>query len=115
MWEGLYAPTKFSMGPQINKPGYAALRRFRKSAAGADYFLTTTLQVRGRGLEANTLQREVQNQWQRLQDEKLWQIRTAVVMPDHVHLLVSLGPETELAACLRLFKGRVRPFYAAMD
>lgn len=49
------------------------------------------------------------SQWQRLQDERLWQIRTAVIMPDHVHLLVGLGPESGLPACVRLFKGRVAP------
>jgi putative transposase len=92
-----------------DKPGYAALRRFRHSAAGAEYFLTTNLSTHGSGLEAKALLSEIWSQWARLQDEELWLIRTAIVMPDHVHLLISLGPAAELAACMRLFKGRVTP------
>ena len=94
---------------QSDKPGYAALRRFRNSIGGAEYFLTTNLQVRGSGLETENLRSAILSLWQRLQDEEYWQIRTAVVMPDHVHLLLCLGSEAELAAGMRLFKGRVTP------
>lgn len=32
-----------------------------------------------------------------------------MVMPDHTHLLVTLGDRTELSAAIRLFKGRLAP------
>jgi REP element-mobilizing transposase RayT len=38
-----------------------------------------------------------------------WYVRTAVVMPDHLHLLISLGQEVALPAVVRLFKGRTAP------
>jgi REP element-mobilizing transposase RayT len=90
------------MNQQSNKPGYAALRRFRNSTAGADYFLTINLQARGSGVETETLRGALWNQGQRLQDEQFWQIRTSVIMPDHVHLLVSLGSAGGLADGMRL-------------
>jgi putative transposase len=34
-----------------------------------------------------------------------WRVRTAIVMQDHVHLLVTLGGEAELSKVVRLFKG----------
>ena len=92
---GALCPDWNPLNDQNEKPGYAALRRFRHSVAGAEYFLTTNLQARGSGLEVEALRDTIQNQWQRLQDEQFWQIRTAVVMPDHVHFLVSLGPAAE--------------------
>jgi REP element-mobilizing transposase RayT len=39
--------------------------------------------------------------------EGIWQVRTAVVMPDHLHLLVVLQTSDGLAAAMRLFKGRL--------
>ena len=97
------------MNPPPHQPGYAALRRFRHALSGAEYFVTTNLLVRGSGLEAEVLRNEIQNQWLKLQNEQLWQVRTAVVMPDHVHLLLNLGSGGSLADCIRLFKGRLSP------
>ena len=101
-------PEKTMSGPN-EKPGYSALRRFRHSAAGAEYFITTNLQVRGTGLEEAGLRDQIKGQWMKLQNEGIWQVRTAVIMPDHVHLLVELGLEAELAGCMRLFKGPLTP------
>lgn len=97
------------MDDKAEKPGYASLRRFRNSLPGADYFLTANLAQRGHALEAPTLMAEIRKQWSRVEEDGLWSVRTAVVMSDHVHLLVNLGPTAELATCLRLFKGRMTP------
>lgn len=45
----------------------------------------------------------------RLEDELAWKLHCAVVMPDHLHLLVTLGDNTALSSAMRLFKGRLTP------
>lgn len=45
----------------------------------------------------------------RLEDELHWTVRCAVIMPDHLHLLVTLGPSENLSGTVRLFKGRLSP------
>lgn len=44
-----------------------------------------------------------------LESEGHWVVRTWVVMPDHVHVLFTLGTDSELAKVMRLFKGRLSP------
>jgi REP element-mobilizing transposase RayT len=42
--------------------------------------------------------------------EQRWSIiRTATVMPDHIHLLITLGDSAGLSEVVRLFKGRLSP------
>ena len=41
--------------------------------------------------------------------ESVWSLRTGVVMPDHIHLLVEISSVTGLAGAVRLFKGRLTP------
>jgi len=36
-------------------------------------------------------------------------LRCGVIMPDHLHLLVSLGQTLDLSSVIRLFKGRMTP------
>ena len=43
---------------------------------------------------------------ERIADEHGWQIVAKEVMPDHVHLLVRVGPTDAPAAVVRAFKGR---------
>ncbi|MBI2517425.1 MAG: transposase [Opitutae bacterium] len=92
-----------------NESGYAALRRFRYSAPGAEYFLTTNLESRGSGLEGSATAAAVRGQWTKLEQDGLWRVRTAVVMPDHIHLLVNPGEKVALSECVRAFKGRLSP------
>jgi len=60
-------------------------------------------------LEREDLRVHVWQQWLKLEEERSWQIRTAVIMPDHVHLLIRLGTEISITECMRLFKGRLVP------
>ena len=55
----------------------------------------------------------VTDQWEKLEAEGLWLVRTATVMPDHVHLLVRLGEFLPLGECVRLLKGRLSPRFRA--
>src|SRR5690349_9451669 len=89
------------------KPGYAMLRRFRESTPRRSYFLTTNLANRGRGLDEEALMNAIRHGWQELEADDSWLVRTAVVMPDHMHLLVDLTEHQALEECMRLFKGRL--------
>ncbi len=91
------------------KPGYAALRRHRWSSPGSDYFVTINLHRPASGLSSPTLLAALDTQRATLEAADQWRVRTWVVMPDHVHVLFTLGPTSALAEVLRLFKGRLTP------
>ncbi len=95
------------METRPHRSGYAALQRFRDSKPWAAYFITTNLWHRGRGLEGAELTGRVMEEWRRIESSGGWTMRSAVVMPDHVHLLVEMGPLGSLAESMRLFKGRL--------
>ena len=44
-----------------------------------------------------------------LEGEEIWIVRSAVVMPDHLHMLAMLRRGAELSDAVRLFKGRLSP------
>ncbi len=86
--------------------GHEALRRGRWSVAGCDYFLTFCTRQRRAGLHAVNLQTVLLTQALTLETESIWTLRAFVVMPDHLHALITLSEGTELAIAVRLFKGR---------
>jgi putative transposase len=92
--------------------GHEALRRGRWSSAGAEYFLTICTAERTTGLEGATMLPLVLGQAHCLTTDGVWHLRTAVVMPDHIHLLVTLGDHVSLGGAVRLFKG---PLTAALQ
>ncbi|MBI5767620.1 MAG: transposase [Verrucomicrobia bacterium] len=98
-----------SAHPSPPKPGYSALRRHRWSAPGAEYFVTFNLQRPAARLCELSMLAALDDQRTRLELESYCQVRTWVVMPDHLHLLFTLGPNQELSEVLRLFKGRLTP------
>ena len=80
----------------LRQPGHAALRRGRCSISGQTYLLTTTTAKRvpwlSRWRVACAVAREIGG-------NRLWRDNTLhawVLMPDHMHLLVSLGPSESL-------------------
>jgi REP element-mobilizing transposase RayT len=89
--------------------GYQALRRGRCSASGSEYFLTICTSARQRGLASHELYKSIFSQARQLETEQHWLFHTGVVMPDHVHLLVTLGRPGTLSQAVRLFKGRLTP------
>jgi REP element-mobilizing transposase RayT len=94
---------------QRQNPGYSALSRGRYSAAGEEYFLTFNLQRPQHGLIEPTLLSRVFVELQMLASDGSWFVRTGVVMPDHMHLLVRLSDRVLLAEAMRHFKGRLAP------
>lgn len=89
--------------------GHEALRRGRWSAPGAEYFLTICTNDRQPGLTEPSLVAAIFDAAHRLTADGMWQLRTGTLMPDHLHLLVTLGSNDDLAAAVRLFKGRLSP------
>lgn len=87
--------------------GHEALRRGRRSAVGAEYFITLCTAGRKTGLSAPTVSHQLISGALRMEQESVWVVRTLTVMPDHVHLLVTLGAMRDLSASIRLFKGRL--------
>ena len=89
--------------------GHEALRRGRWSESGAEYFLTFCTAGRRTGLTEPTLLKSIWLEAERLEAESVWNLRTGVVMPDHVHLLVEISARSGLTAAVLLFKGRLVP------
>ena len=71
--------------------------------------MTCCTNKRRPGLSEGGVPSELLSAAQRLESEGCWLLRSAVVMPDHVHLLVISGASTALATAMRLFKGRLTP------
>ena len=72
---------------------------------GADYFLTICVERPASNLADSAVAAELFAQADRMENEGNWTSRSAVIMPDHLHLVVTLRTGT-LAAAVRLFKGR---------
>jgi putative transposase len=89
--------------------GYGALRIGRWSQTGDDYFLTGCLNRPHTGLTSDPLAGAVQAQLRELEVSDHWLVRTSVLMPDHLHLLVTLRQRGSLSATMRLFKGPLTP------
>lgn len=108
---GLYAPMiARCLARMATKPGYAALRRFRASIPGTDYFVTVKTLGRTTRLAQPGAIEAIRREEDRLAEAGGWKIRCRCAMPDHVHLVFSLGETVSLAECVRLFKGRLCSF-----
>ena len=89
--------------------GFPSLRKGRCSSAGQNYFLTICAQRPCSSLHMGPFVHAAFEELRRLEVLKAWQTRCAVVMPDHVHLLISLGENADLSTTVRLLKGRLTP------
>ena len=94
--------------------GHEALRRGRWSTAGADYFLTVCTDNRAPGLTHPEIAPAILSQMNRLVCRGLWRVRVATIMPEHVHLLATLGEDRSLPGALRIFKGGLAPVLRTM-
>jgi REP element-mobilizing transposase RayT len=95
--------------------GHAALRRGRWSDSEAEYFLTFCTADRRPGLTAPEVMTAILLEANQLGKDSIWTLRSGVVMPDHVHLLVKIASPTGLAGAVRLFKGRLTPILRPTD
>ena len=96
------------MEPEIYR-GYGALRVGRWSQAGSDYFVTGCLDRPLSGLTTEAIADTVRVRLHELETAGHWRLRSYVLMPDHFHLLATLGDRGDLSGAMRLFKGPLTP------
>jgi REP element-mobilizing transposase RayT len=85
-------------------PGYRALRRARFSNPGQVYLLTTVSEGRARLFSNSCVASTVATA---LHEDRLWRdsrLLCWVIMPDHMHLLLSLGTTERLPELMRRVK-----------
>lgn len=86
--------------------GHAALRRGRFSQPGSGYFLTVCTEDRRSGLASDLAADAIWNEIAAMEADATWGLRCGVIMPDHLHLLVSLGERLPLSRCVQRLKAK---------
>jgi putative transposase len=86
--------------------GHAALRRGRFSQAHAEYFLTICTGARRAGLAIPAVATSILAEARSMTVDGTWTLNSAVVMPDHMHLLVTLGERLALAKAVQRLKAK---------
>ena len=86
--------------------GRAALRRGRVSIPGAEYFLTVCTDQRRADITGSHIASAILAEAKAMDLDGTWHLRCAVVMPDHVHLLVVLGERLSLGKAMARLKAK---------
>jgi putative transposase len=89
--------------------GHAALRRNRVSLPRRTYFLTLCTDGRRPGLDRGDIPTEIRSEISRIERDGHWRIRAGVIMPDHLHLLLTLGDTLALDRVVARLKSKTRP------
>jgi putative transposase len=89
--------------------GHAALRRGRYSQVDAEHFLTICTADKRAGLTLPRAANAVLSEGRAMSADCTWVLHCAVVMPDHVHLLVTLGARLSLERSVQRMKARTAP------
>ncbi len=89
--------------------GQVSLRRGRRSAEGALYFLTMCAAKRKSGLDTPKVFEMGIQIAREMETAEAIEFHCLVVMPDHMHLLIRLRGETRLEDFAKSFKGRLSP------
>jgi len=92
-----------------NRRGHEALRRHRVSTPGANYFLTLCCEPRTPVLTATGIVDDLRTEISAIEVACYWTVRGAVIMPDHLHLLVGLGEALPLGRVVARLKTKTRP------
>lgn len=85
---------------------YGDLRKGRYSEPGREYLVTTVTHARRRMFENLYAARLLIAEMRRLEAEGVLTWLAWVVMPDHLHGLLSLGDGPDLSAAMNTLKGR---------
>jgi len=86
--------------------GHAALRRGRISQAQGEYFLTICTETRHVGLTTPSAAHAIFDEVHAMSADGTWVVQSAVVMPDHLHLLITLGERLALPKAVQRFKAK---------
>ena len=89
-------------GSSERRPGHRALRAGRESVEGEWYAVTAC----GAGVDLTWAAPSIIATARGLDAEGAIELHCVVVMPDHCHLMLTLGEGRELSEVMRLFKGR---------
>jgi putative transposase len=92
------------------KPQGHALRRGRFSQPGATYFLTLCTEERHIGLTHPAIAERIFAESHAMTADTTWTLRAATVMPDHIHLLVTLGDRLPLDKSANRLKAKTSAF-----
>ena len=93
------------MTPDSSK-GYRALRQGRYSQGGGEYFVTFCSADRQTGLTADSIAASILSEIGLMEAEHIWTVRCAVIMPDHIHLLIQLGEKLSLGRTIARLKSK---------
>lgn len=88
--------------------GNEILRRFRESRPDTDYFITINLADKLRNELRFGIRWEIRRELEAIEATGYWRIRGAVIMPDHLHLLVTLGDQLNLSRVIARLKTKTR-------
>lgn len=88
--------------------GDEALRRFRVSIAQCDYFVTANLAGQPAPTLSAAAKDAVRTEIGTIESAGYWTVRGAVIMPDHLHLLITLGTPLHLSRIIARLKSRTR-------
>jgi REP element-mobilizing transposase RayT len=86
--------------------GHSALRRGRWSQSRSEYFLTLCTEGKRTGLTVQAVAQGILHEAQAMTGDGTWNLRSLVVMPDHVHLLVVLGTRLPLSKTIQRLKAK---------
>jgi putative transposase len=83
-----------------------ALRRGRFSQPGATYFLTLCTEDRHAGLTHTAISERILAETHAMTTDTTWILRAATIMPDHLHLLITLGERLTLDKAANRLKAK---------
>ena len=95
--------------------GDEALRRFRISQPGTDYFITATIAGKSPEGLSPASKDSIRRELLAIEADYHWRIRGAVIMPDHLHLLVTLGGNLGLSRVMARLKSKTRSHLMMKD
>ena len=101
--------------PRHPLKGHAALRAGRESLPGADYFLTICTNQRRAGLTVPVVAQAILAEAASMQVDGTYALRCLTIMPDHVHLLITLGARLPLGKTLSRLKAKTSSALRAHD
>jgi len=95
--------------------GHAALRRGRYSQPAAEYFLTICAEAGQTGLVVQPVADAIMNEARLMSADGTWNLLCAVIMPDHLHLLINLGERLSLGKAMQRLKAKTSATLRAQD
>ena len=100
--------------PRDPTKGRTALRRGRVSIPNAEYFLTVCTDARRPGLTKPMVATVILAGMRAMEADSTWQLRCAVVMPDHIHLLIILRERLTLGKSIARLKSETSSALASV-